>query len=62
MSSDILPRHLRRLPRRFEGDLLVTETIGRADAPSSAEALLANDILKPVIDIAIGITGPQIFL
>ena len=53
LSSDILPRRCGRLPRRFEGDVLVTETIGRADAPSSAEALLANDIFKPVIDKAL---------
>ena len=51
LSPDKLPRRCGRLLRRFEGDVLVTVTIGRAaDAPSSVEALLANDIFKPVIE------------
>jgi len=53
LSSDILPWRCGCLPRRFDGDVLVTKTIGRADAPSSAEALLAHDICKPVIDKAL---------
>ena len=53
LPSDILPRSRSRLPRRFEGDVLITDTIGAVDAPSSVEALLANDIFKPVIDKAL---------
>jgi len=43
-----------QLLRRFEGDVLATETIGRPNAHSSAEALLTNNNFKPVSDKALG--------
>src|SRR6218665_4085355 len=43
----------RILPRRFEGDMIVTESIGRTEAPPDLATLLLNDIYYPVIDTAL---------
>jgi hypothetical protein len=62
LSADILPRRCGRLPRRFEGDVLVTETLSKADAPSSAEALLANDIFEPMLSTILYVNWTADFL
>src|SRR6218665_3348864 len=43
----------RLLPRRFEGDMIVTESIDRTEAPPDLATLLLNDIYYPVIDTAL---------
>ena len=48
LSTDIVKRKT-RVPSRLEGDMLVTECIGRTESCQGVEAFLRIDIYKPVI-------------
>ena len=52
LSSNIMRRRT-RVPRRLEGDMVVTEGIGRNETSHDVDVFLRNDIYYPVIDKAI---------
>lgn len=53
LSLDILQRRRARLPLRYESEMIVTESIGRREAPAELQTFLRQEIYYPVIDKAL---------